>query len=290
MSTTLTLRDPARARAARRAAALLTIAVVGLAGCSSNERRGYYDDRTTYGDYSTASIGPGGYDRPVDTGVAAWDGDISSPGMTAAHASLPLGSWARVTNTSTAATATVRITRRLAPGQGRDIELSRDAAAAIGALQSGATTVMIEPLDARQLSAQQRAVVDTYVAPAAPRAAAAAPVGAVAYSSNVDTGSIAPASYPAPAASAPAATYGAPRYLQLGSYRDPSNAYRMKQRIEREGLSGGAWGDAMVTTTVINGISYHRVRLGPIASPGEGQRALRQAQALGHNDARLLTR
>lgn len=305
MSTIAALRDPARIRAGRRAAAFFAIAVAGLAGCTSYDRRAhYYDDRVSRGDFSTASLGGGApYASAVDTGVAAWDGDISAPGMTAAHGSLPLGSWVRVTNTATAATATVRINRRLVPGAGRDLELSRDAAAAVGALQGGPTVVMIEPIDPRQSAAFARTAPPTYAAssyvapapvPAAAPAPAPVPVAAqtpgVAYDPTLATASLAPA----PAAPQPvthlSAGYTPGRYVQVGSYRNPANAYRMKARIEREGLANGVYGQAHVVTTVINGVSYHRVRLGPISTSADGQRALRQAQALGHNDARLITR
>lgn len=293
LSTTIPMRDTARARAARRAAVLMTIAVIGLAGCSSSERA-YGDDAVGRGDFSTASIGaPTRYAAPVDTGIAAWDGDISAPGMTGAHASLPLGSWARITNTSTAATANVRITRRLVPGGGRDMELSRDAAAAVGALQGGPTVVMIEPLAPNQTATLERTAVQSYVPPqavAAPARAtpvAVAPTAGVAYDPNVSTASIGPAA--APRATTTVAGYNRPRFLQLGSYRNASNAYRMKAQIEREGLAGGVYGLAQISTSTVNGVQYHRVRLGPITNGSDGQRALRDARALGHNDARLIT-
>ena len=93
---------------------------------------------------------------------------------------------------------------------------------------------------------------------------------------------------PASAVAAPPVAYGSPMYLQLGSFRDPANAYRLKTRLEREGLAGGAFGGAHVSTSLVRGASYYRVRIGPLESGVNAERALRQAQALGHKDARLL--
>lgn len=293
MSTFALKRDPARTRAACRAAALMTIAMIGLAGCSSRYESNYREspwrknENVRSGNFSTASIGTNSRRAAfANTGVAAWDGDISSPGMTAAHPSLPLGSWVRVTNTATAAATTVRVTRRMSSGFGRDIELSRDAAAAVGALQSGTTVVMIEPLDPRTTAGFDRA------APAPAPRVATAPTG-LAYDPNLSTSSIRTSSAPTPVAATPVATTtrsGLPRgsYLQVGSFRNASYAWRMKGRVERERIGTGLYGGAHVVQVLINGVAYHRVMLGPIASSTDGQRALRDARALGHNDARLI--
>ncbi|MCI4663900.1 MAG: SPOR domain-containing protein [Neomegalonema sp.] len=282
MPTIPMLRDPARARAASRAAALLVVATVGLGGCSSVERWSRTSSPADRGDYSTASIATAPtYATPVHSGVAAWDGDISAPGMTAAHPTLPLGSWARVTNSTTTASATVRITRRLVAGPRRTIELSRDAAAQIGAMQAGGAMVMIEPLDPRATTPAERAAATPTVRRPAPVATATA------YDPSVSTASIPTARAPSPVV-APRATYSAPRYLQIGSYRSPSNAIRMKDRLTRERLSGGVYGDAHVDEVVVSGLKYYRVRVGPIATMPEAASALRQARALGHTDARVL--
>ena len=138
-------RDMARPRASGRTAAFVVIAMFGLGGCSTTNDWTWSSPFES-GDYATASVQA---PSPA-TALAKWDGDISSPGMTAAHPTLPLGGWARVTNTNTAEAATVRITRRLAGGGDRSLELSRDAAAAVGAMDGGGVVVMIEPLDPRQ--------------------------------------------------------------------------------------------------------------------------------------------
>ena len=284
MPTTTLSRDPARVRASRRAAALVAIATIGLGGCSSLDDLGWSSSSTASGDYSTASIPGAGYGRNMQTGLASWDGDISAPGMTAAHPTLPLGSWARVTNSSTAASATVRINRRLMGGRGHSIELSRDAAAQLGVPQSGGVAVMIEPIDPSQVSAQQRQT--TPIAPPPAGAAPSYPSVSAATGAGYDP-SLSTASIPTAAAPAPAASLVDPVYLQLGSFRDPGNAQRMAQTLQRQRLAGGAYGDTEVTRKMVRGTTYYRVRVGPIESGPNAEHALCQARALGHKDARL---
>jgi rare lipoprotein A len=79
--------------------------------------------------------------------------------MTAAHESLPLGSWARVTNLDNGRVINVRINDRKAPSSNRVIDLSRGAAKVIGMLRAGLANVRVEPIPAPRRAAhtqQQR--------------------------------------------------------------------------------------------------------------------------------------
>lgn len=314
-------------RAARTAAAaaaprvsLVALLSLGVAGCStfglggddSGARPGATADYAS-GNYATGSIPASNTRRLVETGAAAWNGDVATPGMTASHVSLRPGTFARVSNIRTGRGATVRITDRLPSGSGRAIELSRDAAAAIGVLQDGVSTVMIEAIDPRaarpeELWAAQppsapnqrawnapspvtpTAATPAPVTPAAVRTVAPrpsrGPVSVEGYDPNLATGSIPTASDRA--ARAPRADLRRATYLQLGSFRDQRNAERLISRLAAEGLSGGAYGGGFIESAYVSGALYHRVRLGPIASGGDAQRALHDARTLGHNGARVV--
>ena len=281
------LRRPAR----RFSAAVLLLATTSLAGCaqmgwdlnSSKPRAG----DTPY--YSTASIPSR---ATVQTGVAAWDGDVSAPGRTAAHPTLTPGSWARVTNARTAQSVVVQVTRRLDNTRDRDIELSRDAAVAVGALHEGYATVLIEPIDPRQASAEERLATrpstpirnETLAYDRTPRAQSG-------YNPNLATASVpknaALETRGATASAGPAVT-GGPRYLQLGSFRDIGNAHRALAGVQSGGLTNGAYGDGFIQTAYVDGSVFHRVRLGPIENPDLAQRALEDARKLGHTGARIL--
>ena len=65
-------------------------------------------------------------------------------GLTAAHRSLPFGTMVRVTNLGNGLSVTVRINDRGPFVRGRDIDLSRGAARAIGCINSGTCRVRME--------------------------------------------------------------------------------------------------------------------------------------------------
>lgn len=72
---------------------------------------------------------------------------FSQMGFTAAHRTLPLGSWVKVTNSATLRSVVVRINDRGPFSKGRIIDLSKRAAFEIGMLDHGKTTVFVEVVD-----------------------------------------------------------------------------------------------------------------------------------------------
>jgi rare lipoprotein A len=96
----------------------------------------------------------------VETGLASWygppynhhkgaNGEIyDQNAMTAAHRTLPLNSWVRVTNVSTGHVALVRITDRGPFIEDRVIDLSLAAAKAVDVWRPGTAEVKIEVLSA----------------------------------------------------------------------------------------------------------------------------------------------
>ena len=290
-------------RRGRLIAALSLLAASAVSGCSS----GTQSTHATYNPsrIATATAAP---NTPV-SGVAAWNGDISSPGLTAAHRALPIGSFARVTNLQTGQAAVVQVNSRTSLGADRDIDLSRDAAAQIGALQDGVATVLIEPVAApSQTYAYQTANVyippaaTTYSPPTARYPTAAANNG-VDYDPNLATASIpayqppvhtappayhaSPPAYNVNTVSAPA-THSSQRFIQLGSYQDHSNALKKVEKLRSQGMSQGYFGQAAIEQAVVNGRIHHRVRLGPMANAALANQALSEALRLGHSGARII--
>lgn len=81
------------------------------------------------------------------TGRKTASGEIYNPrAMTAAHRTLPFGTWVRVTELSTKKSVVVRINDRGPFIQGRIIDLSNEAARRLGILNKGITDVKIEVL------------------------------------------------------------------------------------------------------------------------------------------------
>ncbi len=144
----------------------------------------------------------------VERGIASWygtkfDKQRTSSGepydvyaMTAAHRSLPLPTYARITNLGNGRQITVRINDRGPFHDNRIIDLSYVAAAKLGILAEGTGLVEIRAIDPRQ--------PETHLAKASPPA-------------------VTPASTKSPGV-----------YLQVGAFGSRSNADRVRQRLEQE--------------------------------------------------------
>ncbi|WP_224012675.1 septal ring lytic transglycosylase RlpA family protein [Paraburkholderia tropica] len=105
--------------------------------------------------------------RRLQTGIASWYGRefhghrtangerFDMYALTAAHRTLPFGSFARVTLPATGRSVIVRINDRGPYARGRVIDLSFGAARVLGYSSAGSARVRIEPVAARQASALQ---------------------------------------------------------------------------------------------------------------------------------------
>lgn len=183
-------------------------------------------------------------------GIASWygrryHGQKTSSGeiydmyaMTAAHPTLPIPSYARVTNPDNGRSVVVRINDRGPFHQDRLIDLSYAAAYKLRLIGKGSGLVEVEAIDVRRT---ETATVD-----------------AVQPSLTLD---------PALAQKSPAAGNA---YVQIGAFRQKDNADQLRDRIAQSGLAR----DGQVESWYNDGI--HRVRLGPFASREEAERAAAQ--------------
>jgi rare lipoprotein A len=197
-------------------------------------------------------------------------------GISAAHPTLPLPSYARVTHLGSGRSIVVRVNDRGPFLEGRLIDLSYTAAYRLGVLGGGSAMVEVESLIPDGSSA------GTYVAAPRPRVASVAPAPRVAPpppSNIADADPIAAiaaaARDPETAASAaPSAADGI--YLQLGAFGSRENAqgYLERARVQFD------WLAERLQVRVREGL--FRVHAGPYASPGEARVAAeRIAAALG---------
>lgn len=177
--------------------------------------------------------------------------------MTAAHNTLPIPSYARVTNLANGRTVVVRINDRGPFVHDRLIDLSYTAAHKLGVLAGGSARVEVE----------------TIIAGRAGATVASAPCDPAPSVPEPDS--------PVPAATAPAAripltaeTTGF--YLQLGAFGSKHNAENFLARMKAQ-MAGMADGLHVYTRD-----GLFRVHAGPYASDAEARRAAdRIAQALG---------
>ncbi len=218
----------------------------------------------------------------IERGVASWYGPgfhkiSTSTGepydmyaMTAAHKTLPLPAYVRVTNLQNGRSVVVRVNDRGPFVGNRIIDLSYTAAAKLDMLRNGTAFVEVRSLDPNATAPSLS--VASLSATAAP---------------EVVTVPLAPPanSAPAPVAAAPPAApvnVGAPLFVQAGAFGDPANAQRLAQR-----LRGGAYGNVFVRDDQIAGRRMYRVRIGPVPNVAEFDRVLAALERDGVPDAHL---
>ena len=135
-------------------------------------------------------------------------------GMTAAHPTLPIPSYARVTNLSNGKSVVVRINDRGPFHADRVIDLSWTAASKLGYIGTGSTQVEVELIQPEDFA--------RYARRSEPTTVAAAPKPSAPGFSLIS---------PAQAAESPG---GAPVYLQLGSFSAQENADGLRVRVMSE--------------------------------------------------------
>ncbi|QEA40309.1 septal ring lytic transglycosylase RlpA family protein [Pistricoccus aurantiacus] len=190
------------------------------------------DDASGYSRQGTASW----YGEKFQ-GYATASGDIYDMyEMTAAHKTLPLPTYARVTNLDNQRSVIVRINDRGPFHEDREIDLSYAAAAKLDILGRGTGRVQVDAIDPVAWQAARRQ-------DAGPGVVAATP----------------PPAETRPAQSA-SSTAGAPVYLQVAALGSMDSARSLKARLQNE-LS--------TPVRVESDERLHRVQVGPVNGPGE---------------------
>jgi len=210
----------------------------------------------------------------VERGVASWYGPgfhkvRTSTGepydmfaMSAAHKTLPLPAYVRVTNLQNGRSVVVRVNDRGPFVGNRIIDLSYSAAAKLDMVRNGTAFVEVRSID------------PSITPPPAPRI-------------EIVTVPLEPAqsNLPPVAAATPAAApvnVGAPLFVQAGAFGDPANAQRLAQK-----LRGGAYGNVFVRDDQIAGRRMYRVRIGPVPNVAEFDRIVAALERDGVQDAHL---
>ncbi len=182
-----------------------------------------------------------------ERGIASWygtkfHGHRTSSGetydmykMTAAHKTLPLPTYARVTNLRNGKSVVVKINDRGPFHENRLIDLSWAAAKRLGILGKGTGLVEVEALT----PGKQRAREVRVNTPPAPLPAAATP-----------------------APSAPRNAAEPALYLQVGAFLSRSNAERLKRRLS----ATAAGAQLHISEGMSNRQRVYRVRIGPLDS------------------------
>jgi rare lipoprotein A len=207
-------------------------------------------------------------------GLSTSSGEIyDMHAMTAAHTTLPLPTWAEVTNLENGKRIVVKINDRGPFVANRLIDLSYAAAQELDMVRNGTARVEVRALPG---------------APG-PRTARAQPAAATASSSRTAAGSAsagaaiatAPAAASAPRTSTPSAQTS--MFVQVGAFAERANADVLVARLRAAGF-----GSAGVSTSTETGRTLHRVRVGPVASSSEFDTVRTQLARAGFGDSRLI--
>jgi len=244
-------------------------------------------------------------------GMASWYGEAfnrrkTSNGewfdmtrLTAAHPTLPLPSYAKVTNLENGREVVVRLNDR-GPFVGtRIIDLSKRSAEALDFKHKGKAEVRVQyigraPLndDGSHLMAMNKELdrgtpVRKMIA-AADRRKGKAPASEVAAVTSQPKKKTAPpqpkletASYQPEPEAGQAPGSEVTFFVQIGSFSDGENAARARDRF------ASVWPVQFIELSGASGAVY-RVRLGPIASVADAETALIDAQSAGYGDARMI--
>jgi rare lipoprotein A len=210
-----------------------------------------------------------------ERGVASWYGpgfhtvrtSTGEPydmyGMTAAHKTLPLPAYVRVTNLQNGRSVVVRVNDRGPFVGNRIIDLSYAAAAKLDMLRHGTAMVEVRTIDPTAplpvITASTEAPGPAAIAPAA--SSAITPAG------------------PSATSSAPTSTA---LFVQAGAFSDHANAERLAEK-----LRGGSYGKVFVRDDRIAGRRMYRVRIGPVPDVAEFDRVVAALEQAGINDAHL---
>jgi rare lipoprotein A len=247
----------------------------------------------------------------AERGVASWYGPgfhkvRTSTGepydmyaMTAAHKTLPLPAYVRVTNLQNGRSIVVRVNDRGPFVGNRIIDLSYTAASKLDMLRNGTAMVEVRSIDPGALAAPLTASAAPVGAPSAapsssPPASPAAPVAAPLTVTPLTAANDAPLPASAESATPPGAAsdsstagvsnVAVPRalFIQAGAFSDPRNAERLMEK-----LRGGGYGKVFVRDNEVAGRRMYRVRIGPVPSVAEFDRIVAALERVGVNDAHL---
>lgn len=254
-----------------------------------------------------------------ETGIASWygapfHGQATANGerydqnsLTAAHKTLPMPSYVRVTNLENGRSIIVRVNDRGPFVNNRIIDMSRRGAQLLGFDQVGTARVRVQAVqpgmpgvDSFMLAQGGNLEGDQPKVTASPRGSVTAealppPPGVKGQSAQVAAR--------APAANSPTATLAASLaapppdlsrqqvvqepirptsiYVQAGAFTIWDNANRLRARLQ-------SVAPAKVSPVTIKGIEYFRVRIGPLQNVDQADQTLQRVIHLGQPDAHIV--
>jgi rare lipoprotein A len=207
--------------------------------------------------------------------------------MTAAHPTLPIPSYARVTHVASGKQVIVRINDRGPFHSGRIIDLSYTAALKLGYVGRGSGEIEVErllPDEIARMSSNRNGQAQAAQTSAVPEPVAVVEViqpvvQAIAFAAPTAQ---TPPVVPLPAAPEPQSPAAQPvgqtangLYLQLGAYTQVSNAEAVRARL------AAGWDASLPALQVVQSGNWYRIYSGPYANRAEADLAARRIEAAG---------
>jgi rare lipoprotein A len=234
------------------------------------------------------AIGPASWYGTKFHGQATANGETYDLyGMTAAHKTLPLPSYVRVTNLENGKVATLRVNDRGPFYSDRIIDLSFAAAKKLGFAESGTARVKVEGIDPHEWWAEQGRPVPMVLA--APQQVAQAKPVAQPIAQPIEQYSPPPQQHAAAVlpvqidAKKNASVGASGLYLQVGAFANPDAAELLKAK-----LSQSVAAPVFVSSVVRNQQILHRVRLGPVNTQHEAEQLQDSVRLANLGDPKLV--
>lgn len=206
--------------------------------------------------------------------------------LTAAHPTLPIPSYALVTNLANGKQIIVRINDRGPFHSERIIDLSYTAALKLGYLGSGSSQLEVErllPDDIARINAAKQAGSMVQTAPAPLPVAPAGPVVVPLLENDaMPAPAVAAASTLAPAAAMDVADPASGFYLQFGAFSELGNADAERARLQQN------WDNALPPLEVYFVGLFYRLHSGPFATRDEAQAAAQKLLSVGNVKAMVV--
>lgn len=210
-----------------------------------------------YNATGTASwYGPQFHGRPTANGERF---DMNA--LTAAHPTLPLPSYVRVTNLGNGRSAIVRVNDRGPFAKNRIIDLSKRSAEVLGFASRGTAQVRVQYLGPKENELG----------------------GPTLYTAALEEGAQAPPADFVPASNQAQDLTPSSLFIQAGAFSQSRRAQRTLQSLAQVGPGN-------IESVSIAGRKLHRVLIGPFVGSDEAEQARYQVAAAGFEDARIVRR
>ena len=278
---------------------IVLIAAMSLAACDENGKFNFAAPAGTAGS-EAATSGAGGnttqlVERDVEapdvfqvTGAGLWDGRPSLGGVWVAHPTVVDPERVIIRNEANGKFVIGALFRRERENPGPSLQVSSDAAEALGLLAGAPTQLNVTAL--RREEAPVEAAPDATTDFGEPQEIAATPLdpieGAAAAIDAAEAAAPVTAAAPAPTpepAPAPASSSLSNPFIQIGIFSIEDNARGTADKLRADGMS------AQVIAQESQGRSFWRVIVGPAPTEADRDAILAKVKTLGFTDAYFVT-